>query len=88
MRLAAVRRQRGLDARAAGESGGADEPCRNQRPSAALAGIVQWRDGKAGTAMSLRRDLAVLREPGFYLAALLAIVLTGGVLLFCGLNAP
>lgn len=38
--------------------------------------------------MSLRRDLAVLREPGFYLAALLAIMLTGGVLLFCGLNAP
>jgi len=53
-----------------------------------LAGIAQVRNGTAGVAMSLRRDLAVLREPGFYLAALLAVALTGGVLLFCGLNAP
>jgi hypothetical protein len=53
-----------------------------------LAVIAQSRIGKVGMAMSLRRDLAVLREPGFYLAALLAIMLTGGVLLFCGLNAP
>jgi hypothetical protein len=35
--------------------------------------------------MSLRHDLAVFREPGFYVAALFALLFLGGLLIFCGL---
>jgi hypothetical protein len=38
--------------------------------------------------MSLQRDARIFRDPGFYIAMLLAAGLTGGVLLFCGLYAP
>ena len=38
--------------------------------------------------MSLRRDLAVFREPGFYVSALFALFSLAGLLVFCGLAAP
>jgi hypothetical protein len=38
--------------------------------------------------VSLGRDAKIFREPGFYIATLLAFGLIGGVLLFCGIYAP
>jgi hypothetical protein len=38
--------------------------------------------------MSLRRDFAVFREPGFYVSALFTSVALAGLLVFCGLAAP
>jgi hypothetical protein len=38
--------------------------------------------------MSLRHDLRVLREPGFYVSAVFAVVFLGGLLVFAGLTAP
>jgi hypothetical protein len=34
--------------------------------------------------MSLRDDLKVFSEPGFYISVLLAVLLIGGLLVFCG----
>jgi len=38
--------------------------------------------------MSLRRDLRVFREPGFYVSVILSVILLGGLLIFGGLTAP
>lgn len=38
--------------------------------------------------MSLRHDLRVFREPGFYVSAVFAVVFLGGLLVFAGLTAP
>ena len=38
--------------------------------------------------MGLRRDLAVFREPGFWVSALFAAVGLAGLLVFCGIAAP
>jgi hypothetical protein len=35
-------------------------------------------------AMSLRDDLKVFSEPGFYISAILSALLIGGLLAFCG----
>jgi hypothetical protein len=34
--------------------------------------------------MSLRDDLKVFSEPGFYISAILSALLIGGLLAFCG----
>lgn len=38
--------------------------------------------------MSLRNDLRVFREPGFYVSAIFAAAFLGGLLIFGGLTAP
>ncbi len=38
--------------------------------------------------MSLRKDLRVFREPGFYISVVFAVVFLGGLLVFGGLAAP
>ncbi len=38
--------------------------------------------------MSLRKDMRVFREPGFYICVLFAVIFLGGLLVLGGLTAP
>ena len=50
-----------------------------------LASVVTLaRMNPSGCPMSLREDLKVFAEPGFYISAVLASLLIFGLLAFCG----
>jgi Zn-dependent protease with chaperone function len=47
-----------------------------------------WEYHLKDQTMSLRRDLAVFRQAGFYISALMVFLAPAGLLVFCGLAAP